>query len=214
MSPSPQAEGTVLLLGSSCTEPPRAPRCYHKSSQVLNLVKKMRRETRRTRDIYFWAFLAWNTEEYSDLSCFKRVCNCFIFLLLVVFHLLQHHILLNKVQALQLLFPVHMLLKTIGKKGNNSLSLPIPSLPPLSFLLMNKQEPICIGWNWPFFWPPALGCRKVMGAGSSPVVPVGCEVRSGSGRGKQRATSPCVPWFCFPAAPGDSRYYNLPTCFS
>lgn len=32
-----------------------------------------------------------------------------------------------------------------------------------------------------------------MGAGSSPVVPVGCEVRPGSGRGKQRATSPCVP---------------------
>lgn len=73
--PSPhRLKGTVPLLGSSCTEPPRAPRCYHKSSSVLNLVKKkMRRETGRTRDIYFCAFLAWNTEEYSDLTCFKWV---------------------------------------------------------------------------------------------------------------------------------------------
>lgn len=52
--------------------------------------------------------------------------------------------LLNKVQAVQLLFPVHTLLNAMVKRGNNSLSPPIPSLPSLSFILMNKQEPISL----------------------------------------------------------------------
>lgn len=56
MSPSPQAEGTVLLLGSSCTEPPRAPRCYHKSSQVLNLVKKNEKGDEENQRYLFLSF--------------------------------------------------------------------------------------------------------------------------------------------------------------
>lgn len=33
--------------------------------------KKMRQEIRRSRDTYFYVFLAWNMKAYSDLSCLK-----------------------------------------------------------------------------------------------------------------------------------------------